>query len=731
MLLLAPGVALAHAILVSALPGPGQQLAAPPTAVSASFSEPLDKPLSSMALTGPEGRRVVARLHAVDGERLVLTPLRRLARGVYEVSWHSVSADDGHVLDGSYYFGVSTISPAGEVSSQGGPLAGSGWLRILLRAALNATLLLFCGGVFCSVLLARGREPASWLLPDNRVARPGAPNVRRLWRRVVMMGVAAVLTALASTLADAANAGQGLSRRALHAYLLSNVSGAAWIVMLGALTLAVALAALRAPPGASAFAVLALAGLTLSGHANSAHPRGVAIASDLAHLVAASVWIGGIAQIAWTWLPRLTELAVAARRGLMQRVLPRFGRIALPAFLTIVLAGVLDAVVQLGSPAALWSSGYGRVLIVKATLVGAIALASYTHALRIRPRLLGSYSQTDARLDRRHWRLLGIEPVIGAAVVLAAALLIAYPPPHRALTRASGVFRGLSATVGAPSASVSAAKLSVAEEAGPDIVAAFLSPAAGGLRVQVHALNLLERPIAVQVHVPDATVTGSCGRGCIDLRLTGSPRVLVVELTVNGKRYRTRLPIRFDPGSGQLAKRLLRRVKTSEPRIRTAVIHESLGAGSGPASDTTYELQAPNRFAYQLSRAGKRIGDTIIIGRHEWIRGAHQKQWQASAYGGGGPAFAATSYLGWWNDYANNPRVLDLHRAGSIQVADIATVSEVQGIGPVWLRLRLDLTHRRLLRLRMITAAHFMTQTWAPSPQRISPPPTREVEHSR
>jgi hypothetical protein len=40
-------------------------------------------------------------------------------------------------------------------------------------------------------------------------------------------------------------------------------------------------------------------------------------------------------------------------------------------------------------------------------------------------------------------------------------------------------------------------------------------------------------------------------------------------------------------------------------------------------------------------------------------------------------------------------------------VADIATVSELQAVGPVWLRLRLDLTHRRLLRLRMITAGHF------------------------
>jgi hypothetical protein len=443
----------------------------------------------------------------------------------------------------------------------------------------------------------------------------------------------------------------------------------------------------------------------------------------------------GIAQIAWTWLPRLADLGVAARRRVMQRVLPRFGRIALPGFLTVVLAGVLEAAIQVGSPSALWHDSYGRVLIVKAMLVGAIALASYTHALRTRTRLLGSYSGVDARLERRHWRLLGIEPVLGAGVVLAAALLIAYPPPNRVLTQASAVSPGLPAAVGGPvpRASVTVAQLSVAEEAGPDIVAAWVSRAPGGLRAQVRALNLLERPTTVQVHVPLATVTGSCGRGCIDLRLTGSPSTLVVDLNTRRAHYSARVPIRFEPGAGQLAQRLLRRIENNKPKIRAAVIHESLGAGAGagPPSDTTYELQAPNRFAYQLSRAGKAVGDTIIIGGHEWTRSAHQAQWQASSYGGGGPPFQAASYVGWWNDYVSQPRLLDLYHTGSSQVADVATVSDLPGIGPVWLRLRLDLTHRRLLHLRMITAAHFMTQTWAASPQRISPPPSSEVEPSR
>ena len=75
---------------------------------------------------------------------------------------------------------------------------------------------------------------------------------------------------------------------------------------------------------------------------------------------------------------------------------------------------------------------------------------------------------------------------------------------------------------------------------------------------------------------------------------------------------------------------------------------------------------------------------------------------------------------------------MDVERTAAGRVADIATVAEIQNVGPVWLRLRLDVTHRRLLRLRMITAGHFMTQEWGAfnRPLHIQPPPAREVQAS-
>src|SRR5205823_1257936 len=240
--------------------------------------------------------------------------------------------------------------------------AGTGWLRALLRGVFDAALIVFCGGVLCAAALARGREPATWLIPESGPTRLPRAEVRRLWRLTVRAGLAAVLAAVATNLADAASAAGSLSAHSLHSYFLTGTAGEARLAMLGALLAATGLATRRAVRSSAVFVLGALAALSLSGHANSAQPRALALASDLVHLLAASVWLGGIAQIAWVWLPRVRELEPLARRGVMRGVLARFGRVALPAFLTLVVAGLVNAVIELDSLPALWQESYGQVL---------------------------------------------------------------------------------------------------------------------------------------------------------------------------------------------------------------------------------------------------------------------------------------------------------------------------------------------------------------------------------
>jgi copper transport protein len=722
-LLVLPAVASAHALLVSSSPSPGSGLGAAPAAITATFSEPLNRPLSTLALTTSRGRTVPARVTGEGPTRLVLRPVHRLARGVYEVRWRTVSADDGHTAQGSYSFGVraSVLGPA--VSATPGPLADGGWLRALLDAVFYGALILFCGGVFCGALLSGpGTGPGAWLLPDATRREVG----RRQWRRTLAIGGAAVLFSLVATLADAAHAGGGISGRALDDYFLSDFAGYARLAVPAMLLLSVALAARGAPRWASAPAVLALAAVAAGGHSSSARLSGIAFTADLVHLIAASVWLGGIALIAIAWVPRLRELGAVGRRRIVEVVLPRFGTLALPAFFTLVVAGGLNAVTELGSPQALWSTAYGRVLLVKTSLVGVVALLSYRHALRLRPRLLAA-RELDGRLERGHWRLLASEPIVSAGIVLAAALLLAYAPPIDAAEQVVAARSISSATVLETSADGS--ELSVAGEAGPYIVNALVTRSGRGASVELRTLTALQHPVSLPVRVPGGVSGGPCGVGCTRLAVSGTSPALAVEVDAPGHAYRVSLPIRYQPGGEAVARRLLALVERGQGRLGSVAIRETLGSGVGAPEVTAYQVGMPDRFAYRLSRDGRLISDTTIVGTHEWTRPAGQKRWQASVYGGGGPAFSASGYLGWWTPFAGQPQLLDRYRAAGDERADVATVSRIAGLGTVWLRIAIDVTHGRVLHIGMVTTAHFMTQTWGgfDAGKPIAPPPAALV----
>jgi len=729
-LLLVPAAASAHALPIESTPAPGASVAGAPAAITVTFSEPLNRPLSTLTLTTSRGVVVRSTVSGDGPAVLVLRPVRRLGRGVYDVRWHTVSADDGHTAQGSYSFGVHAAVTGPAVSAAPGALADGGWLRALLDATFGGALILFCGGVFCAALLSPRGQPGGWLVPDDRfVPVEGAPGPgRRQWRVTIAIGGAAALFSIAATLADAAHAGGGLSGRALNDYLLSDFAGYTRVAVPALLFASVVAAARASPRSASAPAVLALAAVAAGGHSSSARLSGVAFAADLVHLIAASVWLGGIAMIAIAWVPRLRELGAAGRRRVVEVVLPRFGSVALPAFLALVVAGAVNAATELGSPHALWSTAYGRVLLAKTALVGVVALLSYAHALRLRPRLLAAGRRYDAALDRRHWRLLATEPILGIGIVAAAALLLAYAPPIDVAEQVAAV-RPVAPT-SVVETSAQGTQLSVAGEAGPYIVNALVTRGARGVTVELRTLDALQHPVSLPVRVPGSASGGSCGAGCMLLALAGFRPVLVAYVSGGGHAYSVALPIRYEPGASGLARQLLATVEGSASRLRSVEIDETLGSGTGAPEVTAYQVAAPDRFAYQLSHDGRPVSDTTIVGTHEWTRSAGSRSWQASVYGGGGPPFSAAGYLGWWTPFVGQPQLLDRFRVRGDERADVATVSRIPDLGTVWLQIAIDVTHRRVLHIGMITTAHFMTQTWSAFDHAapIEPPPKQDSD---
>ncbi len=269
---------------------------------------------------------------------------------------------------------------------------------------------------------------------------------------------------------------------------------------------------------------------------------------------------------------------------------------------------------------------------------------------------------------------------------------------------------GASANVKAgsvPTAKLAADQLSVADELGPDIVAAWVSHHGGRLNVEVRTLSVYAKATAVPITIAGAARGSSCGVGCQDLSLPASTTALVVHATIGDKSYSRRLPVAFVAGANQRATEIMQRVDAAQAKLRGATVHQVLADSPTQVVVTNLQIAAPDRFAYQVQ--GTQTDDTVVVGTREWDRtGSHS--WQLGSYGP--KPFSASSYLKWWSPYSGKARLIDVYRSGGAEYADVADLAEIPQLGPVWFRFHVDLTTQRVERLRMITLAHFMTQTW-------------------
>ena len=118
----------------------------------------------------------------------------------------------------------------------------------------------------------------------------------------------------------------------------------------------------------SQFAIFVLLGsaliistFSLSGHAIAQSPAALSVLIDVVHLVAASAWIGGVVM-----------LGIGGKSWYVDhngRAIRRFSRLAGWCVPTIVVSGVAQAWLMMGSFGALFNTAYGRTLPVKTSAV--------------------------------------------------------------------------------------------------------------------------------------------------------------------------------------------------------------------------------------------------------------------------------------------------------------------------------------------------------------------------
>jgi len=722
--------ALAHASFLGSSPAPGERVKASPGSIALRFTESLNRTLSAAFLVDARtGRRIPTRLSASGTAELSLQPLAALGRDPYRVDWHTVSTDDGHALQGSFAFGVRAAAVGGTRSVQQSPFADGGWLRALVRMLFYVALFLFAGMAFLRALLpARGR--GSWLVPGGVADQLPAGTARALEERATALvldaGLAATAGAAALALLDTANAAGGISVSAVHDYLLANGAGLARVSVVGILLLAVA--AGRALPRLGAIAVvLALGGLSLSGHASAADPRAAAVAADWIHLIAASAWIGGLGAIAYVWGREIRRLPGRARLAVMRLVLKGFGQVALPAFAVVVVSGAISALLELGRAAALWETGYGRVLLLKMTLVAAIATVSYLHAMRLRPRLLAANPHPDPRLEARHWRLLRREPWLAVGALAAVAVLVAFPLPPRQLADLARASAALPAVACSPCPLPTAGsdQLAVADQAGSDVVAAWIrrtSTVQAQVRVfDVHG-NVVPRPFETDGAIKPPR---SCGAGCEQVVLPIAASELRVRVGEGARTFVTTLPVRWLAGRSRPARRLLGRAQQVMRALRSVRDDEVANSVPGIYALTSTALRAPDRLQavhsvlnYHVSARPSFEGRLVVIGATEWDA-QPGLPWHKGIYGAGLP-FRLPSWFT-WTTHAEAAQLLGFQGRGVKRVAQIALYDPGT---PAWWRLWIEMRTGRALRSRLITNGESSTERYYAfnSPVTITPP---------
>jgi copper transport protein len=178
-------------------------------------------------------------------------------------------------------------------------------------------------------------------------------------------------------------------------------------------------------------ALLAAAALlfvpSAAGHAAQTSPRALAIAFDWLHLASGSLWLGGLAGLLVLW----RALPVAQRMAGLAVCVPRFSNAALASVLVLLGSGIGSSVLHLPTLASLWQTSYGTAIIAKAAILLCAIVVASVNLLRTKPALqLSAASEGVARLLRR---LVGVEIVLVAGALFAAAILSSLPPPPKAL----------------------------------------------------------------------------------------------------------------------------------------------------------------------------------------------------------------------------------------------------------------------------------------------------------
>lgn len=406
----------AHAVLVGTSPGMGSVVARAPEQVVLTFTEGVDPIAGKVRVIAPDGTREDTDAARASGVQLIIPLKRSGARGTYLVTFRVLSADS-HPVAGSFTYSVGAPSPGGPPSTDAPDPEASPVIRAVFpvfRWMGYAGLLLLVGAVLVLAVL--------W---PQRLDR--AAPIRTIW---VGAGLVAAATVGELLLQVPYVAGGGIAdiRGTDVRAVLASSYGTAHLVRLGVLGAALVLVRpiVRGKGWGADRVLLAVLGTigvatwSVSGHPSASPVPMVTVLADMVHVASMSVWLGGLAILIAFLLPRANSSELSA-------IVPVWSRWASYAVAALVLTGVAQALVEVGTIDGLLDTTYGRIVIAKLALVAlVIAVASLSR------RLVEPIANRDAGAGGRLRRMVIAEAAVAVAVLGVTSVLVQVTPARTA-----------------------------------------------------------------------------------------------------------------------------------------------------------------------------------------------------------------------------------------------------------------------------------------------------------
>jgi putative copper resistance protein D len=286
----------------------------------------------------------------------------------------------------------------------------------------TAAMLIFGAGSFRLYALAGSNAPApaiflaafdAWLGQVTGVA-------------AILALVSALALLLAQSAAMAGSPAAAIDPATVEAVLLETRFGRVWCwhLLLAAILVLVCLSRHRSRPVVLILSLALLASLGWVGHAamDDGSARIAHQINQTGHLLAAGLWLGGLAPLAWV-LRQARRQPGDFEISLARDALRKFSHMGYGAVALIALTGAINTSFLVGSLAAMFDTSYGRLLAFKILLFFAMVVVALINRLRLAPRIFRDPGALHAL-----GRTVALEQGLGLAVLAIVSVLGTLPP---------------------------------------------------------------------------------------------------------------------------------------------------------------------------------------------------------------------------------------------------------------------------------------------------------------